>query len=119
MRQTTDPEAIRLCNGCAEREKQRKVEVTKDDNTIGLLVKCPKKTYKEIEEYCVNNGLDFTKYFLSLHESFHSKGWVVADDALLDKPTGYVDVIFNPETDEKPHFIIQQDDKPKIKGKKK
>jgi hypothetical protein len=90
MRQTTDPEAIRLCNGCAEKEKQRKVEVKKEDNTVGILVKVPKDVYKRIEEYCTNEGMDFTKYFISLHEAFWQPEFIVHDQKVYQEPNGWI-----------------------------
>lgn len=36
--------------------------------TVGILIQAPKEVQIEIEEYCIANGKDFTKYFLELHE---------------------------------------------------
>lgn len=73
MRQTPDPEAPKLCNSCILRE-ERRVPTKKDMmKTIDIVIKCPVAIQAEIEEYCINNGMDFSKYFLSLHEKIKGK----------------------------------------------
>lgn len=68
MRRTTDPEAIRLCNSCDIRENIRNPPKDKKMETVDILIKCPLKVQAEIEEYCIAIGMDFSKYFLNLHE---------------------------------------------------
>ena len=89
MRQSIDPEAQRLCHSCALREEIR--SPTKKDavKTIDIVIKCPVTMQAEIEEYCINNGMDFTKYFLSIHELFKNK-----KDAL---PSESIDEIIDPK----------------------
>ena len=36
-------------------------------DTIGILIQCPKDEHIVIEELCINQGIDLTKYFLKLH----------------------------------------------------
>ena len=36
-------------------------------DTVGILIDCPKPLQIEIEELCINRGIDFTRYFLELH----------------------------------------------------
>ncbi len=67
MRQTLDPEAPKLCNNCAVREEKRSPTKKETMETIDILIKCPANIQHEIEEYCVTNGMNFTKYFLDLH----------------------------------------------------
>ena len=67
MRPTTDPEAPKLCNSCAVREEQRKPKEIKKMDEVGILIQCPKALQIEIEEICINQGIDFTRYFLQLH----------------------------------------------------
>lgn len=68
MPPTIDPEAPKLCNNCLIREQKRtsnhKVKVR---DTVDILIRCPKETQIEIEEYCINEGIDFSRYFLELH----------------------------------------------------
>jgi len=66
MRRDLAPDAPRLCNGCEVRENQRNPKGKKMD-TIGILIQCPKDEHILIEEYCINHGIDLTKYFLGLH----------------------------------------------------
>lgn len=37
-------------------------------DTIDILIKFPRSLAIQIEEHCLNHGMDFTKYFLALHE---------------------------------------------------
>lgn len=71
MRSSTDPEAPKLCNSCLLRETTRnpKKKAIMEKN-IDIKITCPLSVHNEIEEYCLNNGIDLNKYFLSLHDSF-------------------------------------------------
>lgn len=66
MRRDLTPDAPRLCNGCEVRENQRNPKGKKMD-TIGILIQCPKDEHIHIEEHCINQGIDLTRYFLDLH----------------------------------------------------
>lgn len=66
MRRDLTPDAPRLCNGCEVRENQRNPKGKKMD-TIGILIQCPKDEHIVIEELCINQGIDLTRYFLELH----------------------------------------------------
>jgi hypothetical protein len=68
MRGNLDPEAPRLCNNCLIREEKRSTPKKEDNmSTIDIVVKCPREDQIKIEEYCINHGMDFTRYFLELH----------------------------------------------------
>lgn len=74
MRPTNDPEAPKLCNNCLVREEKR--NPTKKENmeaTIDIKICTPVHIHNEIEEYCINNGINLSQYFLSLHETFKTK----------------------------------------------
>lgn len=73
MRHTTDPEAPRLCNSCDVREQKRNPPRDTKMQNIDILIKVPQEEYVKIEEYCINNGIDSTKYFLQLHYAEVSK----------------------------------------------
>lgn len=68
MRPTIDPEAPRLCNSCVLKNDPTK---TKGNimETIGITVQFPKEIQIDIEEFCINKGIDFTQYFLNLHHN--------------------------------------------------
>lgn len=69
MRPTPDPEAPKLCNNCLLREEKR--NPTKKENmesTIDIKISCPISMHNEIEEYCINNGISLTNYFIDLHK---------------------------------------------------
>ena len=53
----------KLCNSC---EKKPIV----DENKIKILIECDKKNHGEIEEKCVNEGITFSQYFMSLHNEY-------------------------------------------------
>lgn len=67
MRPTIDPEAPKLCNNCSVKEEKRNPQTKVNMDTVDILVKCPKDVQVEIEELCINQGVDFTRYFLELH----------------------------------------------------
>lgn len=74
MRPTLDPEVPKLCNNCLVREEHRKP--TKKENmesTIDIKITAPLHVHNEIEEYCINNGMNLSQYFLSLHDTFKNK----------------------------------------------
>lgn len=37
--------------------------------TVDILIKCPRQVQIDIEEYCINQGIDFSRYFLELHHA--------------------------------------------------
>jgi hypothetical protein len=39
------------------------------EHMINIQISCPINIHNEIEEYCINNGLTLSKYFISLHQS--------------------------------------------------
>lgn len=72
MRTTTDPEAPKLCNNCLFREEQRNPKERDKMKTVEILIKCPQETQIEIEELCINQGINFSRYFLELHYASQS-----------------------------------------------
>lgn len=72
MRTTMDPEYPRLCNNCLVREDLRNIDKGKkmENDVIHVVIKCPVGIHKDIEEYCLNNGVDLTTYFLNLHRFY-------------------------------------------------
>ena len=69
MRPTIDPEAPKLCNNCSVREEKRNPKKVDKMTKIGILIQCPQDVHVEIEELCINRGIDLTKYFLDLHHA--------------------------------------------------
>ena len=67
MRSSIDPDAPKLCNNCLIREERRTTKGESKMSTIDILITCPRETQIEIEELCINQGIDFTRYFLELH----------------------------------------------------
>lgn len=62
MRQDINPEAPRLCNNC----KKPKVKNMSD---IQIIIECDRQTQIEIEEICINKGINFSQYFIDLHKN--------------------------------------------------
>lgn len=85
MRHTLDPEAPKLCNNCIVKENLRNPKKEKPMQTVDVLIKCPPQVQAEIEEHCITVGIDFTKYFLNLHDKFfHEIGKSPVKDAYID-----------------------------------
>lgn len=67
MRRTTEPDAIRLCNSCEVRENLRNPKKEDKMQHIEILIKIPQADYVKIEEVCINEGKNASRYFLELH----------------------------------------------------
>lgn len=80
MRPTLDPESPRLCNNCAVREELRTPKKVNTMETVDILITCPRQIQINIEEYCINQGIDFSRYFLDLH--YAKIGKEVSDEFL-------------------------------------
>ena len=121
MRQTIDPEAPKLCHNCALREERRSPTKKETMKTIDVVIKLPVGIQAEIEEYCINQGMDFSKYFLSLHHFFAENS-----EACKGAPKfSAQEVLVDPKPSGKPDFVTtkkEMDEKSKTystKGKKK
>lgn len=66
-----DPSCPTLCNSCILQDKNRSKNKANnmENDTIGILIQCPRATQIEIEEICINIGVDFSKYLLDLHRN--------------------------------------------------
>ena len=66
-----DPACPTLCTSCILQEKNRAKNKGNqmENDTIGILIQCPRATQIEIEEICINQGVDFSKYLLGLHNA--------------------------------------------------
>lgn len=68
MRTTTEPDGIKLCNNCTVKENLRNPpKEDKMENTVEILIKCSREEQIEIEEICITQSKDFSRYFLELH----------------------------------------------------
>lgn len=101
MRTTLDPEAPKLCNNCIVREGNRQQKKEDKMDTVDILIKCPKDIQIEIEELCINVGIDFTKYFLQLHKENMQLKY-----DLMNPPNG--DVLLETTPPSKPDFMIHK-----------
>ena len=87
MRANLDPEALKLCNNCIVREEKR-TNFKKEDkmSTIDIVIKCPREDQIKIEEFCINHGMDFTRYFLELHYASEAAIEYAKENRLKLKP---------------------------------
>lgn len=111
MRQTIDPRAPRLCNNCALREDSRTNKREDKMTTVDILIKCPRDTHIAIEEMCIAQGIDFSRYFMQLH----------ADNMQLkhDLENGPdQEVSFKPKPAPKNEWVSEKDTPKKKAGKK-
>lgn len=67
MRPLPDADVPKLCNTCLLRDQKTVPRKEENMDTVEILIKCPRKDQIEIEELCVNQGIDFSRYFLELH----------------------------------------------------
>jgi len=68
MMPTNNLEAPKLCNNCIIREDRRTNKGEKKMDIVSILIECPREIQVEIEEICINQGVNFTQYFLGLHD---------------------------------------------------
>jgi hypothetical protein len=77
MRQTIDPESPRLCNNCSLREEKRNpINRELMQKTIDIKITCPISIHNNIEEYCMNKGINLSKYFIDLHQYFINQNMI-------------------------------------------
>ena len=119
MRTTMDPSAPKLCNSCLLHEERRNPKKGEKMETVDILIRCPRQTQIEIEEFCITMGLTFSEYFLKLHAG---SGPTSCEEPWLVEKDGYVDDLKHAYIDDlKSRSKIVEDKKevPKKKGIKK
>lgn len=90
MRGNLDPDAPKLCNNCLVREEKRSTPKKEDNmSTIDIVIRCPREDQIKIEEYCINHGMDFTRYFLELHYGSQAIVETLKEQAQEDTSTHY------------------------------
>jgi hypothetical protein len=78
----------KLCHTCIRKEKERENKYKKEYVNMDLIrinIEMDKKTQAEIEEICINDGINFSDYFLELHKLNTQKGWTVPSIPTLDE----------------------------------
>ncbi len=88
MRPTIDPEAPKLCNNCLVREEKRNPQTKATMSNVNILLTCPKDVQIEIEELCINKGIDFTRYFLELHYASQNAIEIMKENAKEHREKG-------------------------------
>jgi hypothetical protein len=111
MRHNLDPELPRLCNNCEIREEKRNPKEKKME-TIDIIITVPCKDHIAIEEYCINHGMDFSKYFLDLYY----KEKIFKDE--FDKHARNSNVLIG-DTPQDSNEEIKEDTRTQKKGHKK
>lgn len=75
-----DPSKLKLCNSCEIKENLRNPKEKKMD-TIAINIQVPSKIHREIEEICINKGIDFSIYFIDLHNQLlNATGDIVSEE---------------------------------------
>lgn len=111
-------DAPKLCNNCLLRD-QRRNNSKKDETkggTIDIIIKCSPREHAEVEEYCVREGIDFSRYFLEAHFSFQEALRVVEEYKQSNPPP-----VSKKETVEIKTDVMEHKPKPinkKVKSKK-
>lgn len=68
----------KVCNNCCRRFTPTNVRVTSVKRTVKAQIEIPEDLYKKIEEYCINEGISLSTYFLGL---FHY--YTVEEDTIF------------------------------------
>lgn len=59
-----------LCNNCVLKDQIRNPKNKENKmSEISILIKIPFEKQKKIEEICIEQGIDYSKYFLDLHDA--------------------------------------------------
>ncbi len=117
MRHNLDPNTPRLCNSCEVRENQRNPKGNNKMDTVDILIKFPRDEQIEVEEFCINHGIDYSHYFLELHQvnlELHQVSRNLGKN-LKDKFKKGLETIRKEISDEE----VNSPPKPSTKGKKK
>lgn len=87
MPHTIDPNAPKLCNNCINRQPNttKKRDTFMSDETVIILINCPKKAHEDIEEFCMRNGVDLTTFFMNLYNNSFSKTKVVEQEEEVEE----------------------------------
>ena len=68
-----NPDAKNLCNNCQLREPKPKKSEKNMSDEVKIIINFPRKDQIEIEEICINQGINFSDYFLILHRANKNK----------------------------------------------
>lgn len=69
-------EEDRVCNNCSLRFSKVNVSQSpsiSNKSTVKAQIEMPDQLYKQIEEYCINEGISLSTYFLGLSHYFKGK----------------------------------------------
>ncbi len=110
----TNVDAPAVCNCCIHREQKRKQEEKEKSCEINILITLPQEIQKEIEEICINQGISYSKYFLSLHDAATRE---LHKTEVLFSPSMYdISVIKTEENSNKEKEEAEKKRNPLIKG---
>lgn len=86
--------------------------------TIGITIQCPQAVQHEIEELCINQGIDFSRYFLELH--YGSQAAIATMKEHKEKGGEWEDEPEESQPEQEIKFTEKvEKNSPKTKGKKK
>lgn len=83
-------EEDRVCNNCSLRFS--KVNIPQpasipNKGSVKTQIEIPDQLYKQIEEYCINEGISLSEYFLGLSHYFKGKEIIEREEDPLFLPT--------------------------------
>lgn len=67
MRKDNLESSAKLCNNCLYKQ-MNKVKTNRGEMSMKILIECSKEQHAKIEELCINQGKNFSQYFLELHD---------------------------------------------------
>lgn len=69
-----------VCNNCCRRFTPANVTPSiPTKRTVKAQIEMPDEIYKKIEEYCINEGISFSTYFLGLSHYFKKKECIIEE----------------------------------------
>lgn len=68
MRRDLARDAPRICNSCVIKEKKRTNQGDIPVSEMQIIIKCSQEEHAKIEELCVNKGINYSDYFMGLHQ---------------------------------------------------
>lgn len=79
MRRDLALDAPKICNSCIQKEKKRKTKGTVKMDEMKITIGCSQEEHAKIEEICINQGINYTDYFMNLHKLNTQEEWKVKE----------------------------------------
>jgi hypothetical protein len=80
----------RLCNSCLHKIERKKTKKTEESpmTNVQLKVDLPREVHIEMEEICINKGINFSQYVIKLHQYYirNAEDIIPTEDKEKDLP---------------------------------